>query len=988
MDDNLLDLIDYSDVLLSDCNYLNIEENVVYENVNSFTVAHFNIHSVPSKFDDFVELLEVLDQKNLSPEVILLCETFLSEKNHSRYNFQNYTMINAFRKNKKRGGVSILVKLGISFIERSDISLFDEGTFESIFIEIPQKKRPNIIIGEVYRVPGTNEQDFIGKYGNIITKVKAEKKSLIIGTDQNLDFLKINNHTNTMNFFDLNLTNSLLPTIYRPTRITQNTATLIDNIYIGSNLFQNVKSFIVKSDISDHYLCLSCINGSLLSNKTQTISTRKITDEVLRKMNASLRNRDWTLLENMNVNESSEFLINEIKFVMDFYAPERVTNYNFHKKLNQPWFTQGLKKSSQKCLKMFNKVAGKPKDSQEFQSYKNYRNVYNKIRRKAKVAYYDGLIQEHRKNTKKVWEILNTLTGKSKNKQALPDEITVNGVSVNDIKVISNAFAEHYSKIGKSLSDKIKESGNIDDPMSYMKNRIHYNCFFYPVSMDEIDKIVNSLPSKNSSGYDQISNKILKKINPGIVKALHIIFNKSLQQGTFPSNMKTAIVSPLYKGKSKSEIINYRPVSLLPTISKILEKIVHRRITKFLAKHKVFYEGQYGFRKNRSTADAILDLTGNILENINRGFYTMCLFLDMSKAFDSLDHETVLKKLEFYGIRGVPLSWFRSYLLDRKIKVKFKRHISDPYEMTYGTPQGSVLGPLIYIILANDLTKCLKFCSGITFADDTTVYTSGNNLKFLYKKVNSDLENLSKWFRSNSLTLNIEKTKFMIFRSRKKELNYDGLLKLGRDTVSRVQHIKFLGVYLDEYLDWGFHVKQVLVKMTAGNYSLNMIKNFLPQNLMKLVYYANVQSHMCYAMSAWGPMIKQKDLKKMQVQQNKAIKSICKVGRRIRLSGYYKKLNIVKIEDLIKLELLKISHRYIYGNLPVRLGNLFNLSHHTYNTRTRNYLRTPQHTIEKYNASFLGKSPHLWLHLDDQLKDKSRLRLFTNHYVRHVIQTY
>ena len=282
----------------------------------------------------------------------------------------------------------------------------------------------------------------------------------------------------------------------------------------------------------------------------------------------------------------------------------------------------------------------------------------------------------------------------------------------------------------------------------------------------------------------------------------------------------------------------------------------------------------------------------------------------------------------------------------------------------------------------------MKVCSGITFADDTTVYTSGNNLKFLYKKVNSDLENLSKWFRSNSLTLNIEKTKFMIFRSRKKELNYDGLLKLGRDTVSRVQHIKFLGVYLDEYLDWGFHVKQVLVKMTAGNYSLNMIKNFLPQNLMKLVYYANVQSHMCYAMSAWGPMIKQKDLKKMQVQQNKAIKCICKIGRRIRLSGYYKKLNIVKIEDLIKLELLKISHRYIYGNLPVRLGNLFNLSHHTYNTRTRNYLRTPQHTIEKYNASFLGKSPHLWLHLDDQLKDKSRLRLFTNHYVRHVIQTY
>jgi hypothetical protein len=431
MDDNFLDLIDYNNVLLSDCNYLNIEDDVIHENYNSFNVTHFNIHSVPSKFDDFLELLELLDQKRLSPEVILLCKTFLSEKNHKRYNFKSYAMVNAYRTNKQRGGVSVLVKLGINFVERKDISIFEEGKFESVFIEVPQVRRPNIVIGEVYRVPGTNEQEFIEKYGNIITKIKSEKKSLIIGTDQNLDFLKINVHANTQRFFDLNLTNGILPTIYKPTRVTQNTATLIDNIYIDSNLFQNVKSFIVKTDISDHYLCLSCINGCLLPNKkASTISTRKITDDVLRNMNASLRNRNWDLLDTMDINESSERLINEIKLVMDFYAPERVKTVNT-KKVYQPWFTQGLRKSSRKCFNMYNKVAKKPKDSIEFQNYKKYRNIYNKIRRKAKTAYYDNLIQEHRKDTKKIWEIINTLTGKSKRKHDLPDDIIVDGTKVN-----------------------------------------------------------------------------------------------------------------------------------------------------------------------------------------------------------------------------------------------------------------------------------------------------------------------------------------------------------------------------------------------------------------------------------------------------------------------------------------------------------------------------------------------------------------------------
>ena len=199
----------------------------------------------------------------------------------------------------------------------------------------------------------------------------------------------------------------------------------------------------------------------------------------------------------------------------------------------------------------------------------------------------------------------------------------------------------------------------------------------------------------------------------------------------------------------------------------------------------------------------------------------------------------------------------------------YKDKLSDKYLIKYGTPQGSVLGPLMYIILANDLTKSLKFCSGVTFADDTTIYASGNSLKFLYKKVNEDLRSLSSLFNGNSLTLNIEKSRYIIFRSKRNQVNYNGKLDLNGQTIPQVKSIKFLGIMLDEFLEWTLQVKHMLTKVIAGNYSLNMIKNIIPTRSKLQVYYCNVQSHLAYAISAWGPMLKSKDLQSIRKQQNK-----------------------------------------------------------------------------------------------------------------------
>ena len=235
-----------------------------------------------------------------------------------------------------------------------------------------------------------------------------------------------------------------------------------------------------------------------------------------------------------------------------------------------------------------------------------------------------------------------------------------------------------------------------------------YSIFLTPTSKIEITKLISSLKNKNSSGHDGISNKILKGITESIVEPLNIVFNKSMEEGVFPTEMKKTDTVPLYKSKDKDDKNNYRPISLLLTVSKLLEKIMYSRTYNFLTKYNQIYSSQYGFRTGHSCQDAIADLIGEIARNLDEGLYTIGVFLDLSKAFDTLEHEVLFDKLAIYGIRGVALQWYKSYLKNRQLRVKCrvasssKQEYSDYEQVTYGTPQGSCLGPLLFLIFSNE----------------------------------------------------------------------------------------------------------------------------------------------------------------------------------------------------------------------------------------------------------------------------------------------
>ena len=284
--------------------------------------------------------------------------------------------------------------------------------------------------------------------------------------------------------------------------------------------------------------------------------------------------------------------------------------------------------------------------------------------------------------------------------------------------------------MGANLANEIKTNGlSINDYLNKIKMNPN-TMYLHPITPSEIHKFIDKLPAKNSSGYDGISNQFLKGIKLAIITPLAKIFNLSLSTGEFPENMKLSEVIPLFKKGASDLMVNYRPISLLITLLKLLEKCIYKCLYNFINKNNIFYHKQYGFRSNHSCEQAIQDLYGHLISHKDEGIKSVAVFLDLSKALDTLSHDLLLQKLNIYGIRGHCNNWFRSYLSNRKLQVKCKTlssnsiEISKKYSITHGTTQGSCLGPLLFNIFCNDIYVNIKHCNLILFADDTTLYAS------------------------------------------------------------------------------------------------------------------------------------------------------------------------------------------------------------------------------------------------------------------------
>ena len=442
------------------------------------------------------------------------------------------------------------------------------------------------------------------------------------------------------------------------------------------------------------------------------------------------------------------------------------------------------------------------------------------------------------------------------------------------------------------------------------------NLFMFPTTENEVSSVIRAMKPKTSSGHDNISPKLLQEIYQGILYPLTHIINLSLKHGCVPDQMKLAKVIPIYKSGDKQEIVNYRPISLLPTFSKILERIVYRRLYSFLSANKILASSQYGFRESRSTELAILELQNRIAHALSSGDWCLGVFLDLSKAFDTINHSILLEKLSSYGVRGLALSWFESYLSSRKQFTSISVTHSEQMFISCGVPQGSILGPLLFLVYVNDINNAIKTGHPILFADDTNLLFMDKNLNRVKVSVNKEMVHISQWFIVNKLSINVAKTKFIIFHRKRQNFNNENLsISINNTKLEKVQTMKFLGIIIDENLSWKCHIDHICKKIGKALGVLHRIRHLVPEHIMLKLYNTLIMSHMNYAISVYGSS-DNCNLKRVLTMQKKAIRCLSNSPYNGHCNPLFVKYKLLNIYDMHAISCVKLAFLSKRGALP------------------------------------------------------------------------
>ena len=582
--------------------------------------------------------------------------------------------------------------------------------------------------------------------------------------------------------------------------------------------------------------------------KKRKVKKRKQDEESVKKLKIKLKDADWRLVEKSS-SPCKEFykIFNNI---LNQTCPKHIPKGDRNYVPQRPWMTTDILNKRKEKFRLWKKwKASKNKDV--LLKFKQEKNKCNTIMRKAQKEYLNTQIKENYANGRKIWELVNEfINRKQKNKDEI-NEIVVENKKITDPQEIADTFNNFFSTIGTSLAAKMPPC-ELEEELPRKRN---VEMKFTEVTQAEIKKILSGMKKKRSTGYDDLSNKLLKEISPEILQPLTYIINNAIKTRTFPNEMKIAKVIPIFKKKGAiTDCGNYRPISLLPTISKILEKIMDEQIRYFMSDHRHWSPNQFGFRKFHETSHAIIQALNYITKAKHKGEECLAVFMDLKKAFDTVNHSRLLLKLQKYGIDPTLL---KSYLSERTQYVLLDDTNSEQKPITCGVPQGSILGPTLFLIYINDITEKLADQNILLFADDTSIIFQGKTKEDLIQKTNIQLKKLQKWFEINRLTVHPQKSNFMVFLSKEAPF-YDSKICLGDHNLERIGRgcnetsVKYVGIHIDDHLTFREHAAHVQRKITQNLYLLSANKNFLPFETQKLLYNALLRPYLDYGAEIWG----------------------------------------------------------------------------------------------------------------------------------------
>lgn len=886
-------------------------------------------------------------------DVVLITEHWLKSNEIPMLNIKNYRLVNfSSRSTRKGGGTLIMVKDDFvvnSIDTKPELCNEDNIEFsvgELIFQQI------KIILICAYRSPCSQTHIFLNWLDKTIFHFSSKYKNhfILIGGDFNID----NNSSTTSEKLNQILLDYNIPVLnYEPTRITNLSRTSID--YLNTNFPKFFcKTHTISTYFSDHQALFLEIDIPI---KPTTIGYTVIKKLDLNKFEQSISEVNFNSLikSSCSVNDNFNAFHKKIQYVYSNsvkYINKKDKKNTKHKQ----WITKGIRISSAniKCLYRLTIT----KNEVICRYYKLYKKIYRKVIITAKKLYYANFIKEQPNKSKAAWDIINNNWALHKKTKNNFSKIDIKGESIYNDTEISNAFNIFFSNIPSMCNNQYLYSNTLPS--------FHKSIYLFPCDKVEISNIICNLKSSNACGIDNLSNLIIKKINNFISKPLASLINQSFEEGIFPNNLKITVVQPILKKGDASNINNYRPISLTSIFSKIYEKVYYNRIYSFLTLNNILSPKQFGFMKGKSTKDALCKLTNYVHQYIDMKKSTVAAFLDLSKAFDMISHTLLLDKLYKIGIRGNALHWIKTYLRDRIQHVRINERLSDPCVIKKGVPQGSILGPLLFIVFVNDIFLLNLQSDIIMYADDVSIIFNCENEKILQKQIESDLCLINNWFNNNCLSINVNKSNFIYFNSFR-ERNYSLAIRLNNSLVRQSSNSKILGIIIDECLNWKVQIDDLYNKIQPLLYQIFKIRYIVYIDTLMMLYYGYFYSRVSYSIIFWGGH--SNHLYKIFRLQKKIIRAIFGLDYFSPCKHFFIKHNILTIPSLLIYE----SILFVFKNYDILC---LNKSYHTYNTRHGNDLTFPLHRLTNFEKSPLYSAIKLYNYLPTVYKTAIREKRF------------